>query len=146
MIDVLWYERTYQSEPGEDSDEPYSWRGVERTEIEDVYARYSEGEGNPHRGMIRPGSFSCEAKPGETVYAVIVRYSTGDTFGREDGLAICIDVFTDKAKADSLAQAVESHGDNGEFRMHHEGIEYYCSWVGYFEHLEDVLVEELVVR
>ncbi len=146
MINVLWGEYSYQSEPGEDTDEPYSWRGVETTEINDVEAVYSKGEGNPYRGMIRPGAFSCEAKPGDTVYAVIVRYSTGDTFGREEGLAICVDVFTDEAKADALAEVIRDHGSDGEFRINHEGVEYYCSWVGYFESLEDVLVETLVVR
>lgn len=143
MINVLWGEHSYQSEPGEDTDEPYSWRGVERTEIDDVEAVYSEGEGNPHRGMIRPGAFTCEAKPGDTVYAVIVRYSTGDTFGREEGLAICLDVFSDKERAEELAQAAQ---DTDEFRMTVNDVEYYVSWVGYFESLEDVSVETLVVR
>ncbi|AVD99299.1 hypothetical protein SEA_BILLNYE_116 [Streptomyces phage BillNye] len=143
MINVVWGEYSYQSEPGEDTDEPYSWRGVETTEISDVEAVYSKGEGNPHRGMIRPGAFSCEAEPGDTVYAVIVRYSTGDTFGREEGLAICLDVFTDADKAEELAKAAR---EVDEFRMTVNGVEYYVSWVGYFEHLEDVVVEELVVR
>ncbi len=146
MISVVWGEYSYQSEPGEDTDEPYSWRGVETTEISDVEAVYSKGEGNPHRGMIRPGGFSCGAKPGDTVYAVIVRYSTGDTFGREEGLAICVDVFTDEYRAYGLVKAIRDNGDDGDFRFSYEEREYYCSWTGYFEHIEDVLVEKLVVR
>jgi len=143
MIDVIWSEYVYQTEEGEDTDEPYSWRGTTNTEASDFEAVYSEGDGKPYRGMVRPGPFSCEAKPGDTVYAVIVRYSTGDTFGREDGQTVCLDVFLDKSRAEELAEAAQRAD---EFRMTVNDVEYYVGWVGYFESLEDVSVETLVVR
>jgi hypothetical protein len=147
MIKVDWCEYVYQTEEAEDTDEPYSWRGTTNTEASDFSARYVEGEGNPYRGMIYPGGFDSDARPGDTVYAVILRYSTGDTFGREDGQTICLDVFSSKELAEGLVQAVRDHEDNGyEFRMHYEGREYYTSWVGHFESLEDVFVETLVVK
>jgi hypothetical protein len=52
-------------------------------------------------------------------------------------------VFTDEAKAQELVTAAELVD---EFRMTVNDREYYVGWVGYFEHLEGVHIETLVVQ
>lgn len=100
--------------------------------------------------------FDVDAKPGDTVFVVVVVYSTGGTFGRDEGLASVVNVYKDPAQAKKVAQAIESNSESTpsnnyspprEYTISVDGEEIYCgSWVGYFESLERVVVETEVVR
>jgi hypothetical protein len=143
MIVIDWQEREYQVEDGEDSDEPYSYRGETDKEVWGFSAKYVEKGAKPHYGMSSTGAFECDAKPGDVVFAVVVRYATGDTFGRDGGQTTVMDVFTDAHKATGLYQACQSEKD---FSLTFEGKQYYVAWNGYFETLESVDIQTLVVR
>jgi len=83
-----------------------------------------------------------DAKRGDMVYAVIVGYTTGDTFGTDGGNAEVVDVFADadREKAYDLADAIEGFqkGSFGQFESH--GKEYYYNWSDYFGGLDSVHV------
>lgn len=61
----------------------------------------------------------------EELYIIHVRYSTGDTFGRETGCGKIINVCSTKEEAARILDSVEDGS-------HPEAI----YWTGYFDHLE----------
>jgi hypothetical protein len=90
---------------------------------------------------------------GDTIYAVVADYETGDTFGRDGGNAQILDVFSTFEEAEGLAAAalVKQSGDMPEWRRGYEysfdynGKTYHRSWAGYFEHLQSLDVWKVVV-
>lgn len=92
-----------------------------------------------------------DAPPGTVVYPVIVRYGTGSTFGRTDGLVTVLGVwekYEEALAAERAArQSVTDHGAAGRYETTVAGQTFYTgTWIGYFEHLEDVIVETKIVR
>ena len=90
-------------------------------------------------------------------YLVIVRYSTGSTFGHETGKYLFVAVFTDRDDADALAAEIEKDNKNSRnkdkwtFNPKTPNVAYteggiHCSWKGYFERLESVDVESLRIK
>lgn len=90
-------------------------------------------------------------------YLVVVRYSTGSTFGRENGKYLFVAVFADRDDADALAAEIEKDNDNSSrkdkwtFNPKTPNVAYakdgiHCSWKGYFERLERVDVESLRIK
>jgi hypothetical protein len=139
---------TWQEE-GPDQDylngEPYSWRGATNGRVSNVTAAESGREAS-HRNY---GSESLvkdmpDVAPGDTLYVVVVGYTSGDTFGRDGGHTAVLDAFTDADAAEELAEAASENVS--DYQMTHNGVEYYCPWVGYFEHMEECHVWEVVVR
>jgi hypothetical protein len=106
-----------------------------------VYTRgYSDDAAN-YRGNTE---VDFEVKPGMVVYPVLVVYGTGDTFGNSSGNVVLVDVFDDAEKARGLEIAIR---ESNAYTFIYEGKEYYSgTWTGYFEHLEDIIVETEVVR
>lgn len=148
------YEKwTYQTSEGE-PDVEWGNRPDTHTEISNIRATYVETDVkvDPSSWGFGP-DFGCAAKPGERVWVVIARYSTGDTFGNDTGCAEVMDVLDDAESAERLAEQFRSYnprrGKNGEipFRMKGEAeVPYYIPWVGYFESLEGIYVESCVVE
>ncbi len=105
---------------------------------------YSNGPAN-YRGSKE---VDFEVKPGMVVYPVLVIYGTGDSFGHSSGNVHLVDVFDNAEKARGLEQAIrESAQEAYKYELTYEGKEYYAGyWTGYFESLEDVIVETEVVR
>ena len=66
---------------------------------------------------------------------VVVRYSTGDTFGSTEGAWTIVGIFTDLVKAEKIAVDIENdnYGNNN-------------AWQGYFESLECADVKYLTLR
>jgi hypothetical protein len=90
-------------------------------------------------------------------YLVVVRYSTGSTFGRERGKYLFIAVFDDLDDAESLAAEIKkdsaagNRNDKWTFIPKTPNVAYakdgiHCSWKGYFERLESVDVESLRIK
>lgn len=65
-----------------------------------------------------------------TVYVVIVRYSTGDTFSHSSGRGTIEGVYETEGEANKIKNAINTDQYKG-----------YASWKGYFESLEDCYVE-----
>jgi hypothetical protein len=76
-------------------------------------------------------------------YAVVVGYTTGDTFGH-NFTATVVDAFETYEEAQGLAQEIDrvygvwEYGTRKPYEFEFNGKEYYASWNGYFEHLESV--------
>lgn len=85
----------------------------------------------------------AELKKGDTIYLVWAQYSTGDTFGNDGGQYELLEVHTDKAVADARREMYENLGDN---RSEDVGqCVGYVPWLGYFESLDFVQVDEFVL-
>lgn len=77
-------------------------------------------------------------EPGDVLFVVKVTYSTGDTFGRNDG---CVDIpFVSKDA--SLAMEVKEQIQNKTY----DNPQGYNPWDGYFEYLQDVEVQTFLVN
>lgn len=78
-----------------------------------------------------------DVSPGDTVWAVVVDYESGCTFGRTGGHSKVVDIFKNSATANALRTALENSGDAWEVDF--EGQRYYCGdWKGYFESLNAI--------
>lgn len=80
---------------------------------------------------------------GSTVFAVVVDYSSGCTFGRTGATGQVLNVFDNAEEASKLAEAALAEDD---YSFTYNEIEYRRSWVGYFEQLQSLDVWEITVR
>jgi hypothetical protein len=109
--------------------------------VENVSAYVTDNpEGDMYSYIIK----DLPVSPGKKVWAVVVDYESGSTFGRDGGYAQVLDVFAEEWQAYALRQVALAHG-NGS-RLTYDGKEYHASWLGYFESLQSIDVWELVVR
>lgn len=88
---------------------------------------------------------NLDVNVGDTVYAVAADYSSGCTFGRSGGHGQVLDVFTDPAEAQSLAEAALQIGER-DYSFKHNNVEYRADWQGYFESLNSIDVWECTVK
>lgn len=128
----------------EDSSEPYSYRGETWGSLTNVVAAV-EDERRTYYGDGLGKDLDVNA--GDTVYAVVVVYTTGDSFGRDGGQTKVLDAFTDPAEAAALAQRATEHDSNKDgYGFQHNGVDYYTPWCGYFESLDSIDVWDVQVR
>lgn len=80
------------------------------------------------------------------VYVVYVRYSTGDTFGHTDGCGTIVGCYRTREQAEKIYKAIED-GTYGTSKGKKDWGKDYIStpWIGYFERLEGVHLEVLLV-
>jgi hypothetical protein len=90
-----------------------------------------------------------DVKQGDEFYVVYAVYSTGDSFGHDEGASL---EFISYHKNPDLAfenkKAMESHSD-GQIQIkldNGETVQRYCPWDGYFECLDYVQVDKFMVR
>ena len=69
----------------------------------------------------------------EEVYVVIVRYSTGSTFGHSDGRGHIVGVYESEEKAKEVSEKINTGKFKGKYG--------YTPWTGYFERLEGVEID-----
>ncbi len=100
-----------------------------------------------------------DIKPGEICYLVWIEYSSGDSFGIGDRECTeVIGIFKDEQSAKELAKSIEEHDNDDENRTWDEKYGFYCKtsdgqefkygcapWTGYFETLEEVHIETVVM-
>jgi hypothetical protein len=91
-------------------------------------------------------------EPDEKCHVVWLEYSSGDSFGNgHRNHTVCLGVFKDQSAAKELAGIIRNHtdDDNGfgpsKWTLNVETSDgqyhkIYCSWLGYFEHLDEVHV------
>lgn len=96
-----------------------------------------EWEREPRYGSWDGWSGELDVQAGDYVYAVVADYESGSTFGRDGGHASVVDVFTDIETAAALAKVAESAED---YHFYFGDRDYYASWQGYFEYLNDMKV------
>jgi len=97
-----------------------------------------------------------DVEVGDIVYVVLLRYSTGDTFGNDDGEYAVADAFTDKELANELEEwyrrwtssdyLMSRNGKSVPFTGEFKGKEYRIPWAGYFEHFENVEIYDCLVE
>lgn len=71
----------------------------------------------------------------DPAFMIVVRYTTGDTFGRTCGYWHIEGVYTSRDFAEAIKRTIENGTYNG-----------YNPWVGYFERLENVEIHAMVVE
>jgi hypothetical protein len=96
---------------------------------------------------------SDEVFKADKAYLIIVRYSTGSTFGRDSGCYKFVAVFASKEDAIKVATEIDNHYKNEKshsFRPTIKNLAYGstidCAWRGYFERLESVDIEALAIE
>jgi len=76
-----------------------------------------------------------EFEAGDIAYLLYVRYQTGDTFGYSTGNWHIIGAFKDLKEASKV-----------EYKINNDEYEGYKPWTGYFERLESVEIDLILVR
>lgn len=123
--------------------EPYSYRGSEGGSCTNVTAAVAQDQSKTPAFGYCTASKDLPVQPGDTVYVVVATYTTGDTFGSDGGQTQILDAFVDPDEAAELA-GVAKEAD--QYSFEHNGQNYRPAWIGYFEHLDDMSVWEVVVK
>lgn len=121
--------------------------------LDSVYAKHTDSEPDNRSFFFYSDSEIFDIEPDDLgeVHVVIVSYSTGDTFGHDDGIYRIMDAFGSFEEAERLVAALaanEAKGRSGsyvDFSYKHNGKEYSLPWVGYFESLNYIFVESVRV-
>lgn len=117
---------------------------------DDEWSRDSyDGEASVHGAkLVKEDGYDTlgtehDFKVGDVCYLVWAQYSTGDTFGRDGGQYELLEVFPNREEAEARKKIYEGLTDN---RSEDVGQAIgYVPWLGYFESLDFVAVEGLVV-
>lgn len=95
----------------------------------------------------------AEVEPGDDIHIVYVAYSTGDSFGNEDGVREHLWAFSDRKRALDLADAVSEDAEaNPEYDFEHQPLMFNSvpiatnTWKGYFERFTEADVVSVTVR
>jgi hypothetical protein len=136
---VTYEETTRIIEDTQGGDEPYS--GFRETEtysaVTGVFRKNPETTPYNEDVEIRdcPESLPFPQK----IFLVVVKYTTGSTFGTEHGITFFEGAYILEQNAKEIEEMI-SNGRYEELKVR------YPPWIGYFESLESVYVEERVVQ
>jgi hypothetical protein len=117
---------TYHNNDGEDSDEPYSYRGTTSGTVDSVYVSTDDYHYG-YRGM--------ETDLDPPFIVVYAEYMVGDTFGSDYEAAI-VGIVKTQEEADDLLNEAEKYEGYGSLSNG-----YYVPWNGYFESLRGLHYE-----
>ena len=130
---------------GYDPDDRWS-RDSTDGEIRNVYCIGGESGGNSYWQE----AFNLDVDFGDEVFAVVVEYDTGDTFGNDGCQTEVMDVFAFEEEAIALRNFLnsvpKSHDKTYEFYEYFNGKKYHIPWRGYFESLTYIHIFPLTVR
>lgn len=92
-----------------------------------------------------------EPKTDQAVWAVVVEYSSGDTFGHSSGNTTVVGVYDDGVVASLVKGMIEDDYKNNydsydEIKIEGHPDIYTYTWKGYFESLENIHVERLHIN
>lgn len=103
----------------------------------------------PIYGFSELASADFEVKPGDVVHVVVAVWSTGDSFGHDEG-AQCevFGVYKDLEKAKACEEALEKATEYELIIKTESGktLKLHCPWHGYFESLDYVQVLTMTVQ
>ncbi len=134
---------------------------------DDEWSRASTSTNNNVTGIqiVKGNGYSefetCfDVLPDGTYYLLYGVYSTGDSFGNDDGVICYVDLYKTKEKAEDSKNALQRHYDkekdshnrdwntwNNCTIANENGVLYsfHVPWMGYFEHLSALVVHEVRV-
>lgn len=148
--------RTDYDDDGDPPDVEWGNRDTEHHSLEGLTARVSDRTDEQSiRGMGGRGDSALvglDVEPGDDIFVVVARYSSGDTFGSSDGHVAIFDAFKTYDEAWKLQRAVA--GTNNQertgaidksFYLSYDGRKYWLPWVGYFENFERCEVIRVMV-
>lgn len=153
MITISWDERSHTIR---DVDPEDSWdRGDTRTDVSNVTAKYSDEQAPEYNDWGNNHRVDLDVVPGDVVFATMVQYNTGDTFGHSaGGETEVLGVFKDYKDAISLQIMAENFErspkdpkiEYNKFQFEFQGRMIHVGWTGYFESLDSVWVATLTVQ
>lgn len=146
---ISWDEKSYTVR---DLDPDDHWdRGDTHTEIYDIVGRWVEDV--PIKSTWGNSPQINGFAPGDVCFAVVAQWSTGDTFGQDSGACVgVLGAFRDRETAEQLADEARSfRNDKSEEHLSNYELEFqgqiiHIGWTGYFESLDGIKVQEIVVR
>lgn len=141
-------------------------RYCEHSEREDTeYGSWSESYSNTFDYITKTDKYGdvyspvdLEKQPG---FLVWLEYSTGDSFGNsERGSVEVIALFASRAKAEELKKRLQDWTDkknsgaysgtdfdyNFKAKIDKQEIKIYAPWLGYFEHLDNIYIQEVSLK
>ena len=105
------------------------------------YARRSAPTGND---VWSSGTQTLKVSPqvfsADKIFLAIVVYSDGDTFGNSFGHHEIIGGYSTRKEAEEVLECVTKEG------LNIPGYEGYCNWCGYFNSIQDKIVEKLDIE
>ena len=140
---------------------------VECQEAEKAYGPWHKSYQNSFVSLYKTDSVpdvvsDFDIHVGKTCYVVWLEYDIGDSFGEsERGAVEVIGVFNDKKYAEELKNKIVKHYSlylnekldcDERYGFHfktsdgQQFIYKFCPWLGYFEHLRSVYVEDTIVK
>lgn len=140
-LSITYSERTWEVEPRYDRRHLDPWsRPDQHIEVDFASMSIPPKEGRDVRHVESNKDLPDDLRVG---YAVVVVYSTGQTYGEWE----VADVFADQHEAQALAAHLEkAHRDPRTiYKTKHNGFTYGLPGVGYFEALQEVTVKALPV-
>ncbi len=134
--------RTHQTSEPDESD---SWdRGNSETD-NSIYGFTVVGDNDGFDGTVK-----FEPEYDRPYFLLYVVYGTGDSFGSDAGNIVFYDLFEHRETAEANSKIIHEHGEDHSITLvaeYEEGkvIKYQTSapWVGYFEWLQHVCIEEV---
>lgn len=87
--------------------------------------------------------FPDHVKVGTRLYAVVADYTSGCTFGRTGAQGQVLDAF--ETVEEAMALATVAKAVENDYSFDHNGHTYRADWVGYFEHLQNLDVWEIIL-
>ena len=133
----IWFEYDEHSSGGEpENDSEYS-------HCSDVHIEYYIKRvtlSNPNSLLTDSCNIEFDPKSmiGKTVFVIVVRYSSGDTFHTSYGNGCVADICLDENDAKKICQSIR----DGNF----EKSDVYRPWIGYFEDLTSVDYKSFVLE
>lgn len=127
----------YHNNDGDESDEPYNYRGTTTASLDEIRASIGDWKGDWHHARETvPANFDPKELVRGPIYVVLVHFDTGDTFG-SDGRIYSVAAFETDEKASELCRLIEKNEEvNGYDEIVFENVSIYPGpWKGYFEHI-----------
>jgi len=131
---LTYEERSHGGDPIDPSDR---WTDHE-DEYVDFYPKQLYSSEDKVPGWLKETLYDVDAQQGDLVHLLVVRYTTGSTFGTSYGHWYIEGVYKDAKEATEIADKIRTGTYKQEGRT-------YLPWEGYFERLEDIQIYSLIV-
>lgn len=148
-LKVLTRKRVTNNGDGEEGGGQYSYRGTTHTEWDIQGIALVD----PKKHYYQDIAAAFEIEPGKVYFLVYVVYSTGDSFGRDNGAGIeYIGIYKSAEKAMATTIRIGKFQENPEkkklfvTREDNSIDEIYVPWNGYFETFDYVKMEPVQLK
>lgn len=131
---MSYKERHYPIEKGDDTDGQWRWRGINGIDYT-PRGLFIEKPGYEYTDEIKVG-FDPKEHVGKPIQTIVVRYSTGNTFGRTNGEHQVIGAWLCGIDTEKIGAWVDGNADRNNTPIPMPNFSY-PEWIGYFERFED---------